>query len=204
VLRLFVCLSLFAALGICQPAIPRNNYIDDYVLGKMAKEGVRPAPLSSDAEFLRRVYLDLTGRLPEPSTVRKFLADQDQQKRDKIIDSLFPPLPEVGLGRRETRVGPFFDRWSYYFCDLFRANDQLRDGVTPFHRYIYEALELNLPYDRFVRDLITASGLSTWTTGAANFVARERVMAGDGYSEQNHEDTCDELYYVMKTAAGKL
>jgi hypothetical protein len=136
--RFTVFVAFFIGLGFAQSPIPHRNYIDDYIFGKMEKDRVRPAPLASDAEFLRRVSLDLTGRLPEPKAVRKFLADPDPNKRDKLIDSLFPPIPEVGLGRRETRVGPFFDRWSYFFCDLFRANDLMRNGAVPFHEYIFE------------------------------------------------------------------
>ncbi len=90
-------------------------------------------------------------------------------------------------------MGPFLDRWTTFFSDLFRNNEQLRDGINSFHGYLYRVLEMNEPYDNFVRSLITAEALSTWTTGRANFVARHRVMGGDGYSTVNHEDICDEL-----------
>ena len=173
--------------------IPRKNFIDDYIFSKMEREGITPAPLASDTEFLRRIHLDLTGRLPEPEDVRKFLADSDPGKRDKVIDSLFPKLPTQGIGRRHTRVGPFLDKWTNFFDDLFRNNEQLREGIVTFHKYIYKVLELNVPYDEFVRDMITAKAVSTWTTGKANFVARHRMMFGDGYSHTNHEDTSDEL-----------
>ena len=183
-----VCSAVLAA----EP-LPRKNFIDDHIFGKMEKEGIPHAPLTSDTEFLRRVTLDLTGRLPSPAAVRQFTADRSPDKRDKLIDSLFPALPKMGIGRRPTRVGPFLDRWTTFFSDLFRNNEQLREGINSFHDHIYKSLELNVPYDEFVRDLITASAVSTWTNGAANFVARHRVMGGDGYSEMNHEDTCDEL-----------
>lgn len=173
--------------------IPRRSFIDDYIFGKMERDGVEPAPLATDAEFFRRIHLDLTGRLPEPEDVRGFLADTDPNKRSKTIDSLFPRLPTQGIGRRHTRVGPFLDKWTNFFDDLFRNNEQLREGIVSFHKYIYKVLELNVPYDEFVRDMITASAVSTWTTGKANFVARHRIMFGDGYSHTNHEDTADEL-----------
>ena len=173
--------------------ISRKNLIDEYIFSKMEKDRVPHAPLASDTEFLRRVTLDLSGRLPSPEKVRKFVADTDPDKRDKLVDSLFPALPTMGIGRRPTRVGPFLDRWTTFFSDMFRNNEQLREGINSFHDYIYKCLELNVPYDEFVRDMITASAVSTWTTGPANFVARHRVMGGDGYSEVNHEDTADEL-----------
>ncbi len=173
--------------------IPRNNFIDDYIFGKMERDGIASAPLAPDTEFFRRIHLDLTGRLPKPEEIREFLADGDPDKRAKAIDSLFPRLPTQGIGRRHTRVGPFLDKWTNFFDDLFRNNEQLREGIVSFHKYIYKVLELNVPYDEFVRDMITANAVSTWTTGKANFVARHRIMFGDGYSHTNHEDTADEL-----------
>lgn len=173
--------------------IARKNLIDEFLFSKMEKDSVPHAPISSDEEFLRRVTLDLTGRVATPAAVRAFLADKSPEKRDTYIESLFPKLPTMGIGRRPTRVGPYLDRWSTFFGDMFRNNEQLREGINSFHDFIYKSLELNVPYDEFVRDMITSSGVSTWTTGPANFVARHRVMAGDGYSEMNHEDTADEL-----------
>lgn len=191
---MYVAILTTVVCGLLHGAEPSGkNFIDEYIFGKMKQDGVPPAPQSSDAEFLRRVTLDVTGRLPSPEAVRKFLADTDPDKRGKAIDALFPALPKLGIGRRPTRVGPYLDKWTTFFGDLFRNNEQLREGINSFHDYIYKVLELNVPYDEFVRDMITASAVSTWTTGPANFVARHRVMGGDGYSEVNHEDTCDEL-----------
>jgi hypothetical protein len=194
---LVITLAVSGSVAQAGPGTPsrgeRANFVDEHIFGKMERDGVRPAPVASDAEFLRRVTLDLTGRLPEVDAARKFLADDDPDKRDKLIDSLFPALPTQGFGRRPSRIGPFLDRWTTFFNDLFRNNEQLREGINSFHNYTYRVLEMNVPYDKFVRRLITAEALSTWTTGRANFVARHRVMGGDGYSTVNHEDTCDEL-----------
>jgi hypothetical protein len=207
---LFVALSgLVPRIGLAQSApdatnrsagssaarakITRKNLIDEYIFGRMEKDGVPSAPLASDAEFLRRVTMDLTGRLPEPAEIQKFLADKDPDKRDKLVDSLFTPIPTMGLNKR-ARDRPYLDRWSYWFDDLFRANEQLQPGgIAMLRNYMQRVLELNEPYDQFVRHIITATGISSWTDGSLNFVARNRVMAGDGYSEINHEDTADEL-----------
>src|SRR5882672_3848339 len=71
-------------LGRVAPGpIERRNYIDERIFGKMERDHVPHAGISTDAEFLRRVHLDLTGRLPEPEAIRKFLADKDPDKRDK-------------------------------------------------------------------------------------------------------------------------
>ena len=185
--------TALAAARVPEHSVARRNFVDEHIFGKMARDGVRHAPLASDAEFLRRVSLDLTGRLPEAEAARTFLRSDAPDKRDKLVDSLFPGLPTQGFGRRPSRVGPFLDRWTTFFNDLFRNNEQLREGINSFHNYLYRILEMNVPYDKFVRDMLTAEALSTWTTGKANFVARHRVMGGDGYSTVNHEDTCDEL-----------
>lgn len=183
-------LILIATAAFAAP-IPRKNFIDEHIFTKIERDKVPSAPLSSDSEFLRRIYLDLTGRLPDPAIAKKFLADTDPAKRDKLIDSLIPALPTVGFGRRTPR--PFLDRWTYFFSDLFRNNEELREGIVSFYNHIFKSLELNIPYDAFVRDLLTASGISTWTNGATNFIARHKVGEGDGYSAMNHEDTADEI-----------
>ena len=68
----------------------------------------------------------------------------------------------------------------------------LEEGINTFYDYIYKTLLLNVPYDEFVRDMLTASTISTWTDGPANFLARSHVFEGDGFSV-NHEDTADEI-----------
>ena len=65
-----------------------QNYIDDFVFNKNRKDRVPQAPLCSDIEFLRRVSLDLTGRLPEPEKIRKFVVNKDPKKRDNLVDEL--------------------------------------------------------------------------------------------------------------------
>src|SRR5437016_8981202 len=57
--------------------IPRKNFIDEYIFGRMERDGIQPAPISGDQEFLRRVYLDLTGRIPSADQLRSFANDTD-------------------------------------------------------------------------------------------------------------------------------
>lgn len=167
-----------------------ENLIDRHVFGRMAKDGVPAAERSSDSEFLRRLYLDLTGQMPAADVARNFLDDPDPGKRAKAVERLFPALPVSGM--RAEKEAPFLDRWSYFFNDLFRNGQLLEEGINAFYDHIYKSLTLNVPYDEFVRDLITASAVSTWSNGAANFVARNHVFEGDGY-QMNHEDTADEI-----------
>src|SRR5262249_44153401 len=99
--------SLAARSAVTAGEIPQRNFIDEEIFGKLAKQGVRSAPLSSDEEFLRRIYLDLTGRIPAPDDIRAFLADTGATKRDAAIDRLFDS-PE------------FVDRWTLWMGDLLQ------------------------------------------------------------------------------------
>src|SRR5512147_3213942 len=80
-----------------------------------------------DATFLRRAYLDLTGRLPTIEAAQSFAKDSDPNKRQKLIRSLFPPLPITGM--RSIKEDPFLDRWAYFFNDLFRNGQLLEEGI---------------------------------------------------------------------------
>ncbi|HUQ92500.1 MAG TPA: DUF1549 domain-containing protein [Bryobacteraceae bacterium] len=166
-----------------------NNYIDDYIFGKMKQDSVPHAALCTDTEFLRRVSLDLTGRLPEAAAIRKFVNDADPEKREKLIDSLME-TPVAGLRRRLNT--PYLERWTYWFGDLFRSNDgHLNKGRELFYDYLYSALLENLPYDQMVREMLTATARSNWTNGPVNMLARDYVNETDD-SIINNEDTYDQ------------
>ena len=81
--------------------VPRKNFIDEHIFGKMERNGIPHSPLAGDAEFLRRVSLDLTGRIPYPVEVREFVASSDPAKRDKLIDHL--------IGSKA-----YLERWTYW------------------------------------------------------------------------------------------
>jgi hypothetical protein len=70
------------------PRLTPRNFIDEQIFGKMQREGIPHAPLATDQEFIRRVMLDLTGRIPTPGEVREFLADNATDKRARLIDQL--------------------------------------------------------------------------------------------------------------------
>ena len=68
--------------------VRRVNYIDEQIFGKMQRDGIAHAPLATDAEFFRRVHLDLTGRIPAATEVQAFLTDSNPNKRNQLIDKL--------------------------------------------------------------------------------------------------------------------
>jgi hypothetical protein len=147
--------------GRVDPAVyaraPRSNFIDDLVLAKLAELNIEPSPLSSDAEFIRRVFLDAAGILPTPEEVRTFLADQAPDKRAKLVDGL--------LARPE-----FVDYWSYKWSDLLLVSSRSlpSNAMWSYYNWIRRNVEANTPWDRMARDLLTASG-NTLSNGAANY-----------------------------------
>ena len=95
-------------------------------------------------------------------------------------------------GLRKRLSTPFLDRWTYWFGDLFRSNDgHLNKGREVFNDYIYQSLLENLPYDQFVRELLTATSRSNWTNGPINMLARDYVNETDD-AIINNEDTYDQ------------
>ena len=107
--------------------VPRRTYVDAYIFGKMTDDGIPHAAISGDYEFLRRVSLDLTGRIPSTDEIRAFVADTDWRKRDKAID-------------RMLASEAFVDKWAYFFMDLFRANGKMGRGQDLFHYWMKENL----------------------------------------------------------------
>ncbi len=138
---------------------PRRNFIDDEVLTKLRELNIPPSPRATDEVFIRRAFLDTIGTLPTADEVRAFLADTSSTKRDLLIDTL--------LARPE-----FVDYWSYKWSDLLLVNsERLRPAAMwSYYNWIRNSVAANTPWDRFVRDLVTARG-STLENGAANFYA---------------------------------
>ena len=136
---------------------PRRNLIDQLVLEKMRALHLPPSPRSSDAEFLRRVFLDTVGVLPTAQEARQFIADPSPGKRDQLIEKL--------LLRPE-----FVDYWSYKWSDLLLVSSkQLKPpAMWSYYNWIRQNVAANTPWDKFARQIITARG-STLENGAGTF-----------------------------------
>lgn len=113
--------------------------------------------------FIRRVYLDTIGTLPTADEVRGFLASTEADKRDRLIDSL--------LARPE-----FVDYWTYRWSDLLLLNGtELRpEAIQSWYNWIHDRVTANVPWDQFVREIVTARG-SSIDNGATNFFARHQA-----------------------------
>ena len=186
------------SLSKVQP-LRRNNYIDDFIFDKMKLDNIPHAQLSSDQEFLRRIHLDLTGRIPEPEQVRAFLKNSDPEKRNKLIDdltrttALLEEIKRLRTGLDVHPATPYLDRWTYFFCDLFKNTwGELYSGRNIFWDFINTALLANTPYDQVVTEMLTATARSNWQSGPANFLARNKVDDSNMFNI-NHEDTIEDI-----------
>ncbi|HWB14043.1 MAG TPA: DUF1549 and DUF1553 domain-containing protein [Pirellulales bacterium] len=128
---------------------PVNNHVDELVYNKLQKMKILPSDVCGDAEFIRRVYLDLLGISPGVDQVRAFLADgrDTKIKRDELIDRL--------IGSTE-----YVENWTNKWADLLQVNRKFlgEEGAWAFRNWIEQAVASNMPYDRFVYTILTASG----------------------------------------------
>jgi hypothetical protein len=126
-----------------------RTFVDKHVLDRLVSLRLPPSPVCDDATFLRRVTIDIAGRLPTADESRAFLADKDPAKRDRLIDRLLDSPDYADY---------FANKWSAILRNK-RTNDALhRHGSYSFHEWIRSSLADNLPYSQFVREIITATG----------------------------------------------
>jgi len=137
-----------------------HNRIDVLITETLREQDIAPANTCSDGVFIRRVFLDVIGRLPEPDEVRRFLQSRMPRKRAVLIDDLL---------KRDA----FADYWSLKWCDVLRVKAEFPINLWPnavqaYHRWIHDALRDNMPYDQFARELLTSSG-SNFRVPQVNF-----------------------------------
>ncbi len=128
--------SRLPGTGASYEPVPRKNFVDEHIFGRIERDNIPHAALAGDEEFLRRAYLDLTGSLPTLDEVRGFLADTSPDKRDVLIDSL--------IGTEE-----FAQEWAYHWGEL------LRTRMPPFHIWTKEWLKADRPYNEVFADIVT-------------------------------------------------
>ncbi len=136
---------------------PRYNWIDDQILQTLQELRLPPSPQADDATLLRRVTLDLTGRLPTPKDVRRYLADRDPDKFSKLVDRLL-------------ESPKFTEYWTFEFAKLLRirAQPQETQAANTFHAWVRERLAQDASWAEMATALLTAQG-DTHTNGPANF-----------------------------------
>lgn len=144
-----------------------QNFVDELASAKFRELGLEPSPLADDATFLRRAFLDAIGTLPTPKQTREFLASNDPDKRDKIIDQL---LGLTGDPKLDVYNDHYAALWTLKWSDLIGNKSQTlgEQGMWALHNWIKESFRTNRPFDEFVRELVTAKG-SIYSNGPANY-----------------------------------
>ncbi len=128
--------------------LPSKNFVDDAVFANLRELGIPSSPVCDDATFLRRVSLDIAGRLPTDDERTNFFASQEDNKREQVIDTLL----------RSTEYADYFaNKWT---AMLKNRRDDASDITSnfAFHAWVRDSLLANKPYDQMVRELLAATG----------------------------------------------
>jgi hypothetical protein len=147
--------------------------IDSYIFADFQANGIAPAPKTTDWEFVRRVTLDLTGRIPTPDRVLTFVADTAPDKRSKLVDEL--------LAKPE-----WVDKWTMFYGDLYQNTafrpvtslNRFAQGRNAFYQYIHDSLANGKPYNQMATELIAAAGENSYETGPLNYLLNGYITGG--------------------------
>lgn len=154
-------------VGSKYPQVPTPTKIDELIVAKLRKLGIVPSELSTDAEFLRRVSLDVCGTLPTADEVTAFLADTSPDKRTRKIDELLN-RPEYALW------------WATKLCDMTGLNAPAQLGSTDYgplvgkqwYDWMHRRVADNDGYDELVRGMVMAVSIQPGET-YDDYVARQ-------------------------------
>lgn len=136
-------------LGVPVENLPvARNFIDENVFEKLRALGLPASQPADDVTFLRRVTIDIAGRLPRKEEAELFLADTDPEKRLKVINQLLDGTDYADF---------FANKWSAILRNK-RRREEDRAATFAFYDWIRESFYHNKPYDQFVREIVASSG----------------------------------------------
>lgn len=139
---------------------PTYNYIDELIYKKLARVKILPSDVCTDEEFVRRLYIDLTGMPPTADQTRAFLNSpgDSRARRAALVDAL------VGSGE-------FVEHWTNKWADLLQVNRKFlgEEGALALRNWIKQCVASNMPYDEFARQVLTASGSNMENPPAAYY-----------------------------------
>ena len=125
-----------------------RNLVDTHLLKKLSALNIPVSPRCDDATFLRRVTIDIAGRLPTIEETLAFASDTAEDRRDVLIERLLDS---------DDYADYFANKWNSILRNR-RTSDKLQYANVALHQWVREGLRTNKPYDQFVRELLTASG----------------------------------------------
>jgi Protein of unknown function (DUF1549) len=151
--------------------LPRNNFIDELLFARMSADGIAPAPLTTDSEFLRRAFIDLTGRIPQPDKTLAFFQDTSATKRARLIDELLAS-------------DAYVSQFTLYFNNRFQVTRNNGSNVRLVGRNLYynflrDFVARDRPYNEFVQELLTSSGDADTVPGVNYFVRYFSQLEGN-------------------------
>jgi len=162
---LLACLWAQCGSSVAAP-VSEAQRIDALLAQDWAKHQLKPNAPAADATFVRRVFLDVVGRIPTYRETEEFLSSVDADKRAKLIERLLAS---------EGYVQHFFNFWADILRTQSRAAPSGSTTGTAYVKFIKDSLRANKPYDQFARELIAARGRS-WEGGAIGYYMRDRAM----------------------------
>ena len=163
---------------LVQSAAVNVNFIDGILFAAMDRDAIPPSPESTDAEFLRRITLDLTGKIPDVNELKSFLSDQSSGKRPAVIERLMA-------------TEAFTDYWTQYLLRTYQVSSAYYyligiPGRNAFYRHVRNQVSNRTPFDAMVRELISSRG-DSHSSGPPNWTMRA-IQPSDPI-----QDTWDEL-----------
>lgn len=178
-----VLVRFMGQVAVCHVTLPQplesfsrpqeTNFVDRLAWNKLQRLGIQPSGPCDDATFLRRVYLDTIGTLPTAAEVRKFLDDNQRDKRARLIDEL--------LERNE-----YADFWALKWADILRVDKAIvsPQGAVAMTRWLRRQMRDNTPYDQFARSIVTATGSTRAESPTPFFeVHKDPQMVGRAVSQ---------------------
>jgi hypothetical protein len=186
--------------AVTPPAVKNTawvrNPIDNFILAKLEKEGLQPAPEANKSALLRRVYLDLTGLPPTPQELRDFLADTRPDAYERVVDRLFDS-PHYG------------EHWASQWLDLARYADSngyekdVRRTAWEYRDWVIRALNADLSFRDFTIDQIAGDMLPNPTTDQliATGFNRNSMLNQEGGIDINEYYYYSEVDRVNTTAS---
>ncbi|MDH4454295.1 MAG: DUF1549 domain-containing protein [Verrucomicrobiota bacterium] len=173
---LLACCTLFVA-SLHAAALPESQKIDELLATGWGKAGVKVNPPASDEVLVRRLYLDIAGRIPTVEEAAAYLKSNDPQKRAKLIDTLLAS---------DGHISHMFNYWA----DILRLSDNVKGRLTAeaYEEWLKQQIKGNVPYDQFVKNLLTTDG-GVWDSGSIGFWQRD-------------ENKLDHLAYTVQVFLG--